>query len=351
MTIGILGTGQLGRMLCIEAKQLGFYVIVYGPGGDASPAGQVADESIEASYTDSDALQSFAQKCDVITYEFENIDIEHLYALNEITPIYPHPNLLKTTQHRIWEKTWLTKIGCQTTPFLPVSSTQELQSAFETYGNGVIKTNRFGYDGKGQVKITADTNFKEAFESLQTEDVIFEAWASFEKEISIIVARNKAGDVQIYPAFENIHQNHILHTTHFPARIDDFTAQKAQVLARTIAEESKLVGILTIELFVQKDGELLVNELAPRVHNSGHITQNTAVTNQFEQQIRAITGLPLGSPEIITPGKMINILGDELLDGSFDIATTLQNSTAKLHLYGKAEARIGRKMGHVNYIG
>ncbi len=350
-TIGIVGNGQLGRMSCIEAKKMGYTVLIYGPGKN-SPAGQVADVEIDGDYTDLNSLSDFAKRCDVITFEFENIPSLSLEKIKEITPIHPDPSVIQIAQNRISEKNWFVDNGFPTTPFFEIRSSDESKTAFQKWNSkAVLKTSMFGYDGKGQVKIQSGDQAESAWDLLKTDSAILEKWVEFTHELSVIVARNESGEVKTYPVFENSHRNHILDVTIFPSRLSESVSKQARQIAEELAVKIGLIGLLTIEFFLTNSGELLINELAPRPHNSGHVTFDVCMTSQFQQHIRAVCNLPLGNTEPLQNGIMINILGDSWIDGEPDWNKLLQIDGLNLHLYGKTDPKPARKMGHVTISG
>ncbi|MBY6038254.1 5-(carboxyamino)imidazole ribonucleotide synthase [Fictibacillus nanhaiensis] len=348
-TIGILGGGQLGRMMALSAREMGLRVIVLEPGED-SPCGQVADHQIQTGYEDKEGIKQLAQLSDVVTYEFENIDAVSAGWLEENANLPQGSRLLSVTQHRLKEKETLVKAGVPVAPFQPVSDLETLENAIQQLGfPSVLKTCRGGYDGKGQVVIKQESDLEKAAALLETEpDCVLEAWVAFEKEISVILTRSVSGEVKSFPVAENIHRDNILHQTIAPARITKETAEKAKWLARSIAAELELVGTLAVEMFVAKDDKIYVNELAPRPHNSGHYTIEACETSQFDQHVRAVCNWPLGNTDLIKPAVMINILGEHH-------ETVLKRigklGEAKLHLYGKKEAKAKRKMGHITVLG
>ena len=349
-TIGILGSGQLGRMLALAARNLGYRVHVYSPDSD-SPAGQVADVEVTADYADLDRVREFARRVDVVTFEFENVPSATSHAAAEVTLVRPDGDVLHITQHRLREKTFLRDHGFPVTPFRRIATQEELASAIRELGvPAVLKTASFGYDGKGQQKLTASGACGGAWAALEGAEGIYEAFVDFEKEISVVAARTAAGGFEAFPIFENAHANHILDLTFAPAAIHPTLATDAIGLARGIMDAFEIVGLLTVELFVTRDGRLVVNELAPRTHNSGHLSLDACVTSQFEQQVRAVCGLPLGSTELRQPAAMANLLGDLWIEagGTPRWADALADPGLRLHLYGKAEPREGRKMGHLN---
>lgn len=347
--IGIIGGGQLGRMLVLAAARLGYRCHIFSPEPDA-PAMQVTDRHTLADYEDRDALLRFARAVDVVTYEFENIPGSTAAVIAEVVPVRPNAQVLAICQDRIAEKTFLKRIGVPTAPFRAVGDAGELDAALATIGRpAVLKLARLGYDGKGQVAIREQAA-AEAWAEMSAGDGepagILERWVDFALEISIIIARSEAGDTAAYIPVENVHENHVLRRTTAPASIDPALAVAAEAYARRIAEELGLIGILCVEMFVSRDGRLLVNELAPRPHNSGHWTIDACVVSQFEQCIRAVAGLPLGSPDRHADAVMENLLGEEVNRWR----ELLVDPAAHLHLYGKSAARAGRKMGHVTWI-
>ena len=349
--IGIVGNGQLGRMSCMEAKKMGYTVLIYGPGKN-SPAGQVADVEIDGDYTDLNSLSNFAKQCDVITFEFENIPSLSLEKIKEITPIHPDPSVIQIAQNRISEKNWFVDNGFPTTPFFEIRSSDELKTAYQKWNSkAVLKTSMFGYDGKGQVKIQSVDQSETAWTSLKTDSAILEKWVEFTHELSVIVARNESGEVKTYPVFENSHRNHILDVTIFPGRLSESVSKQARKIAEDLAVKIGLIGLLTIEFFLTDSGDLLINELAPRPHNSGHVTFDVCMTSQFQQHIRAVCNLPLGNTEPLQNGIMINMLGDSWIDGEPDWNKLLQIDGLNLHLYGKTDPKPARKMGHVTISG
>ncbi len=349
--LGLLGGGQLGRMFTLAARNLGFRVHALDPGHDC-PAGQVADLEIRAAYNDVYAAKALARGVDVVTVEFENIPAETLAAVAGLRPMHPAASVLHTVQHRLREKTFLAEHGFPVTPFRSIDSLTDLQAAAAALGlPAVLKTASFGYDGKGQQKLTSLADLAPASAALGAQQGILEAWVPFELECSVICARSETGESCVWPVAENAHRNHILDTTVFPARIPDAVAARAQAMALEIAAALGVVGMLTVEFFLKPGGELLVNELAPRPHNSGHATIDACVTSQFEQQVRAVCGLPLGDTALLRPAAMANLLGDLWpATGEPPWERILAHRDVKLHLYGKLEARPGRKMGHLTAL-
>jgi 5-(carboxyamino)imidazole ribonucleotide synthase len=351
-TLGLLGGGQLGRMFALAARKMGYRVHALDPGEDC-PAGQVADVEVRASFDDLGAAREMARSVSVMTVEFENIASAMLEAVAEICPMRPGAFVLHTVQHRLREKTFLASKGFPVTPFREINSETDLRQAVSELGlPAVLKTAAFGYDGKGQQKLTADTDLSEAFANLGGAQGILEAWAPFEIEVSVIAGRSAAGETCAWDVAENVHAHHILDTTVMPARIPAPVAAEAQAMAQAIAEALGMVGVLCVEFFVLPGGKLLVNEIAPRPHNSGHATIDACVTSQFEQQVRAVCGLPLGDTRLHGPAAMAQILGDLWPEGGEPAwERLLAFPDVKLHLYGKTEARRGRKMGHLTAMG
>lgn len=346
-TIGIIGGGQLGRMMAIAAARLGYRTHVFTPETD-SPAQQVCSQTTIAAYDDVAALKAFAESVAVVTYEFENIPHASLKLLEEAVQVSPSAAILRLSQNRVREKSMLNKNGIATAPWKRATNPQELEAARAELGApGVLKTAEMGYDGKGQIRIEADTDPAIAWQKLLTEEAVYEAFINFECEVSVIVARNEMSGCVAYPTVQNIHRNHILQTTIAPAPIDKAIRRQAIEIAKSIAEAVDLRGILAVEMFVTREGDVLVNELAPRPHNSGHWTIDACVTSQFEQSIRAICGLPLGSTRRLYNAVMRNLVGDEVHQW-YDY---LQEPNTKVHLYGKKEVREGRKMGHITRLG
>lgn len=345
--IGIMGGGQLGRMTALAAANLGYRTHIYTD-ENACPAAQVTPLVTVAKYTDEAALAKFAASVDVVTFEFENIPHSAVEALSKIKPVHPGWQVLYTAQNRLREKDLATKLGFGTAPYRKVASLAELEKAFdEIGGNGaILKTAELGYDGKGQARLKAKADCKTAWAELGTSECVLEGFVSFEREISVIIARNVQGQVAVYEPAENRHEGGILRTTILPAAVSSETAKKAEAIARAMAEELKLVGLLAIEFFVTPEGDVLVNEMAPRPHNSGHWTMDACATSQFEQFARAVAGLPLGSTERLCKVRMENLIGDDVKK----VPDYLKNPNAKLHLYGKADVKPGRKMGHVNIL-
>jgi 5-(carboxyamino)imidazole ribonucleotide synthase len=349
-TIGILGSGQLGRMLALVARQMGYKVQVYSPDA-GTPAGAVADKEWTASYTDEIMLRQFAETVDVVTLEFENIPVEALNVINRYVPVHPHPRVLFVTQNRLREKLFLDELGIPVVPFQAVENEQDLEAGLAALGLPLIlKTAGFGYDGKGQAKISSPEEARHAYSNLQGQPCILESFIDLELEISVIAARTES-EFKAYQPVENRHKNHILDVTIAPASITPELETQAIAITRHIVEVLEVRGVLCAEFFVTKQGQLLVNELAPRPHNSGHWSIEGAITSQFEQQLRAVCGLPLGNTNIIKPAAMFNLLGDIWTAGEPDWRATLQQPDVHLHLYGKQAPRPGRKMGHLTALG
>lgn len=347
-TIGIVGGGQLGRMLAMAAAQLGYRVHVYCPDHEP-PATQVANLHIQADYEDLSALDRFAAGIDVATYEFENLPHMAMAHLARRIPMFPSAHALSISQDRLQEKDFLTSIGVATAPYIAVSTHDELIQAAQKLGlPAVLKTRRFGYDGKGQMMIRVEAGIEDAWDALRSAPggLILERLISFEREISVIVARGRNGDARAYDPVWNTHENHILSTSRVPAGIAPDIADKAVTQALDVAQALDFIGVLTVEYFVTPDGAVLANEIAPRVHNSGHWTIEGAVTSQFENHIRAITGLSLGSTQSLGNIRMRNLIGRDV----DDFAEIAADEGAHLHLYGKGSARLGRKMGHVTWV-
>ncbi len=353
-TIGILGGGQLGRMLAMAAARLGLRCQVFSPDPD-SPAFEVVMNATCAEYADVEALELFANDVDVITYEFENIPSAAAMILAARRPVLPDRKILETTQDRLAEKDFIARLGIGTADYADVSSAASLQSAIARIGlPAVIKTRRFGYDGKGQAIIGEGDDSDRIWSELGTKSAILEAFIPFEREVSVIAARSADGHVECYDVTENEHRDHILKVSRAPAAIPDFLAAQARTIAEKIATALDYVGVLAVEMFVLADQDgpedrsrVLVNEIAPRVHNSGHWTLDGASISQFEQHIRAIAGWPLGKPVRHGPVTMTNLIGDEI--NSYE--TWLGVPGATVHLYGKGAPRPGRKMGHVTQVG
>lgn len=346
-TLGVLGSGQLGRMFALSAREMGYRVHVFSPRPD-SPTGQVADLEVVAPWDDMEAVARFARECDAITLEFENVPTQTAEKALEFAPVRPAASVLHTIQHRAREKGTLRDAGVSVTPFAPVTSLDELDEAIAELGvPGVLKTSRGGYDGKGQASITDPATAAEAWAELDTDEAIYEAFITFDREVSVVAARGVDGAIATYEPFENEHANHVLDVTTVPANLSEDVRGRARETAGRVMELLDVVGVLCVEFFVEPDGTLLVNELAPRPHNSGHLTVDAAASSQFDLQVRALCGLPLGSTDILRPSAMVNLLGDLWDDGEPDWSAALSDPRVNLHLYGKDDARPGRKMGHL----
>lgn len=344
-TIGIIGGGQLGRMLSIAASRLGFQCHIFEPGAEP-PAGQVAQRVTTAAYDDESALRAFGNAVDLITYEFENIPTASLDLLQDLAPIHPGREALRVSQDRLTEKTFLQQLGLKTAPFADITDAASLEMALAEIGTpSILKTRRFGYDGKGQARITAHEDAAQALADMQGAPSILEGFVDFSHEVSVIAARGLDGAVAAFDPGENVHSDGILRTTTVPARLSASQRTDAVLIAAQVANALNYVGVLGVELFVTPGG-LIVNEIAPRVHNSGHWTQNGCAVDQFEQHIRAITGWPLGDGQRHADVVMENLIGDDM-ERVPDLAKT---PDCALHLYGKAETKPGRKMGHVNHV-
>jgi 5-(carboxyamino)imidazole ribonucleotide synthase len=347
-TIGMVGGGQLGRMSALAARAMGYRVVVVDPDPDC-PAAAAADRVVVSPLNDPEGVAPLAELCDVITYEFENINPAVLERLAQVKPVHPGVDVLRICQDRVKEKSSLAAIGIPVAPWRAVSSKDDFSRAISEIGvPSVLKTTTEGYDGKGQVVIRSLEEADAAYERLAGRPLILEGFVPFEREVSVVVARNARGEVATFPVGENIHRENILAVTIAPARVPERTAEAARELAVRIATELGLVGVLGVEMFALPDGSLLVNELAPRPHNSGHYTMDGCVTSQFEQHIRAVCGLPLGSVELLRPTVMVNIMGEHY---PLNVEAALADPFVKLHLYGKREARPKRKMGHLNALG
>jgi 5-(carboxyamino)imidazole ribonucleotide synthase len=350
-TLGVLGSGQLGRMFAIAARRMGYHVHTYSPDND-TPTGQIADVEITAPYSDLDRVREFARDVSVVTFEFENVPAETAAAAAEHTAVRPAGSVLHTTQNRLREKTFLASAGLPTTRFTPVNSLDDLQSALLHHGTpGILKTAGFGYDGKGQARIDNPSEAAAAWEAIGQVPAVLESLVDFEMELSVVAARGFDGDFVHYGTVRNNHQNGILDITVAPAEVEERIEREAVRLTRAVLEQLQVVGVLCVEFFLTRAGHLLINELAPRPHNSGHFSFDASVTSQFEQQLRAVCGLPLGSTEQMRPAAMANLLGDLWTSGEPDWAAACAESGVKLHLYGKFEARPGRKMGHLTALG
>ena len=349
-TIGVLGSGQLGRMFAIAARRMGYRVHTYSPDDD-TPTGQVADWETQASYDDLDAVRKFAERVDVVTFEFENIPAAAVEAAERFVPVRPGGSVLYTTQHRLREKQFLSAAGFPVVPYRAVRSLPGLHAALaELHAPAVLKTSGWGYDGKGQAKIDSLDGAAAAWDKVATSEAVLEAFVDFECEVSVVAARGIDGQFAHYGAIANSHANHILDVSVAPASIAPRLADQAVEIARHVLEVLDVVGVLCVEFFVARGGTLLINELAPRPHNSGHFTFDACVTSQFEQQLRAICGFPLGSTDQLRPAAMANLLGDIWQSGVPRWPAACRFPEVKLHLYGKEQPRPGRKMGHLTAL-
>ena len=348
--IGVLGSGQLGRMFAISARRMGYRVHTFSPETD-TPTGQVADVEIKAHYDDLNAVRGFASAVDVVTFEFENVPSATAAAAAERAPVRPDGQILHTTQHRLREKTFLSGHGFPVTPFKPINSIEDLRAGLAEFGcPAVLKTAGFGYDGKGQVKINAVEEAETALATAGKQELVLEAFVDFECELSVVAARGIDGSFAHWGAIENRHSNHILDVSIAPANVPPEIAAEAVAITRGVLEQLNVVGVMCVEFFLTRQGKLLINELAPRPHNSGHLTFDACVTSQFEQQLRAVCGLPLGATAYLRPAAMANLLGDLWQAGEPDWAAACAFPEVKLHLYGKMTPKPGRKMGHLTAL-
>lgn len=349
-TVGVLGSGQLGRMFALAARRMGYRVHTFSPDYE-TPTGQVADVEVRASYDDLDAVRRFASMVDVVTFEFENVSADCARVAAEHAPVRPGGAVLHTTQNRKREKSFLASHGIPVAPFAIVETLEGLAAAVAAIGRpAVLKTAGFGYDGKGQVKIDAATDLAEAWRAIGAQEAVLEGFIDFEQEVSVVAARGADGSFAHYGVVANEHSRHILDVTTSPASVSDATQREAIDIARCVFEELDVTGVLCVEFFVGRGGRLMVNELAPRPHNSGHFTVDACITSQFEQQLRAVCGLPLGSTEQLRPAAMANLLGDLWTPGPPRWEEVCRMDDVKLHLYGKMTARPGRKMGHLTVL-
>jgi 5-(carboxyamino)imidazole ribonucleotide synthase len=349
-TIGVLGSGQLGRMFAMAARRLGYRIHVLSPDSD-SPTGQIADAEVVAAYDDLEAIEAFARGADVVTFEFENVPADTADTAARFALVRPAGSVLHVAQQRAREKGYLADRGFPVTPFAWIRGEEDLNAAIRRIGvPAVLKTASFGYDGKGQEKVISDDHLRRAWDATGRREAVLEQFIAFDRELSIIVARGAQEWMVTFPLIENTHAHHILDTSVAPASVPPEIESRAADIARGVAESLDLVGVLCVEFFLTTKGELLINELAPRPHNSGHLTIDASMTSQFEQHVRAICGLPAGSTELLRPAAMANLLGDLWADGEPDWAAACALPGVHLHLYGKAEARAGRKMGHITAL-
>jgi 5-(carboxyamino)imidazole ribonucleotide synthase len=342
-TIGILGGGQLGRMLALAAARLDLKTHIYSPPNEDAPAFQVSDAQTTAAFSDKAALTKFASACDVVTFEWENVPVATVEHIAQTSPVFPSASTLAVTQDRFDEKSFVTSLGLKTAPFTKIDSVEDARATAGT--PAILKTRRMGYDGKGQAKTRSVEEVAAAFQSFKSASCILEGFVDFAFEASVVAARGRDGSFVAYDPPENIHENHILRRSIMPSRLNATQIEEIKSIAKNIADALDYVGVLAVELFVMKDGALLVNEIAPRVHNSGHWTIDACVVSQFENHIRAVAGWPLGSTERHSDAVMENLIGEEAADWK-----ALAAKGGALHLYGKKEIRAGRKMGHVTYI-
>lgn len=347
-TLGVMGGGQLGRMFIHAATAMGYRVIVLDP-DSSSPAGEIAQLHLQADYDDTHALKAMAQECAVVTTEFENVPAEALAYLEKKCRVCPSAHAVKIAQNRVTEKEYVQSLGIAVTPFQAVRNEQDIKKSFDGVGMPlIIKTARLGYDGKGQTGAHTLEEGLRAWRGLNSVECIFEQKIDLAAEVSVVLARSSAGETDFFPTVENVHKDGILFTSTVPATVDEKLQQLAASHARKIADDLAYCGVLAVEFFIDRDGNLFFNEMAPRTHNSGHFTIDACYTSQFEQQVRAICGLPLGNPAAHSAATMVNLLGD-LWRGqqqSPDWVKIMQSQDVKLHLYGKQEARPKRKMGH-----
>ncbi len=349
--LGVLGGGQLGLLFTNAAHAMGYRVMVLDP-DPHSPAGKIADVHVQAGYDDAEAIRKLAETCAAITTEFENIPAQTLASLAQHTRVCPPAEAVAITQNRSREKSWLREHGIPHVPFWTIESAEDIAAGMAHLGGEkfVLKVSRFGYDGKGQAVVNNLHEARAAFAGFGAQPCVLEAWFAYRVEASVVLARNDAGQCAVFPAGRNVHVNGILHTTIVPSSRTMDEAQM-QTLATRIADELNYVGVLAVEFFVGANAALAVNEIAPRTHNSGHYTLDACVTDQFEQQVRVLCGLPFGSTKLLTPAAMVNLLGDFWQDGEPAWQALLSNPDLKLHLYAKQQARIGRKMGHFTILG
>jgi len=346
-TVGVLGSGQLGRMFAIAARRMGYRVHTFSPADD-TPMGQVADREAVGDYNDLDAIAEFARRVDVVTFEFENVPYEAAVAAAEHVPVRPDGRVLHVAQHRQREKDFLASAGFPTAPFEHVTDRAALTAAVDRIGMPcVLKTAGFGYDGKGQAVIRCADDVDTAWQAIGAGEAVLEGFVDFEREISVVAARGCDGDFAHFGVTENRHADHILDVSIPDADLDPVVVDNAVTMTREVLDSLDVVGVLCVEFFLCRDGNLIINELAPRPHNSGHFSFDACITSQFEQQLRAVCALPLGDTRRLRPSAMVNLLGDLWHDGTPDWQAALADPSLKLHLYGKAQARPGRKMGHM----
>jgi 5-(carboxyamino)imidazole ribonucleotide synthase len=346
-TLGILGGGQLGRMMALAARRMGYRVIVLDPSAKC-PTAQVADDVVVGALDDVDAGKQLAKQVDVITLDTEHVPSTVLDELAAITPVRPKPSVLRTIQDRRTQKEFLDGLGLPQARWAPATTPAELDAALGKLGRpAIVKVRRAGYDGKGQIRIEPGSDAHAELGKLKQEPAVAEELVRFGREISVILARGVTGEIRIYPLAENVHRRHILHTTRAPAPMTEAGKKRAEEIGVTVAEALDHVGVIAVEMFELPDGRLLVNEIAPRTHNSGHYTYGACSTTQFEQHVRAVFGLPLGDPRAMSGAVMVNLIGDLWRDGPPTWDVVLARPEARLHLYGKDTPAPGRKMGHV----
>jgi 5-(carboxyamino)imidazole ribonucleotide synthase len=350
-TVGVLGSGQLGRMFALAARRMGYRVHTFSPETD-TPTGQVADVEVTAGYDDLDAVRAFARKVQVVTFEFENVSAAAVEAAGAFAPVRPAGPVLFHSQHRLREKTYLSTRGFPVTAFRPVRSAADVPAALSAVGApAILKTAGFGYDGKGQRRVADEAEAVAAFQALGGQEAILEALVDFQCEVSVVAARALNGAMADWGVIENVHANHILDVSVSPApSLSPAQSAQAVEIAQAVMKSLDVVGVLCVEFFLTKSGKLLINELAPRPHNSGHLTVDASITSQFEQQLRAVCGLPLGSTDPVAAAAMANLLGDLWSGGAPRWERALLMPDVKLHLYGKADPRPGRKMGHLTAL-
>lgn len=345
-TIGVLGSGQLGRMFAIAARRMGYRVQTYSPDRD-TPTGQIADIEIDAPYEDLDRVRDFASAVDVVTFEFENVPAATAEAAAQYALVRPAGAVLHTTQHRLREKTLLSRHGFPVTRFEPISEACDLRRVVPDFGPAILKTAGFGYDGKGQYRVRTLTEAEAAWDAMGRQEAVLEAVVDFEAELSVIGVRGASGECVFYAPSCNHHSGGILDVSFAPTDFGDAVVREAIAITRGILEHLDVIGVLCVEFFLTRDRKLLVNELAPRPHNSGHLTIDACITSQFEQQLRSVCGLPLGSTDMLRPAAMANLLGDLWNAAEPDWPRACAQPEVKLHLYGKLAPRPGRKMGHL----
>lgn len=349
-TLGMLGGGQLGRMFTVAAQTMGYKVIVLDPDTN-SPAGLIAEQHICASYNDESALQNMAEQCDAITTEFENIPADTLAFLEAKTTVHPSSAALSKTQNRIIEKQFISSTGIDVAPFKAIRTEDDIAAIADKFQfPAILKVASMGYDGKGQVTCHSLDDVSTAFKSLDQAECVLEQRINLEREVSVVLARSQTGQITHFPVAENVHINGILHSTTVPSVINEEQTEKVYSMADKIADALNYVGTMAVEFFIAEEGDILANEIAPRPHNSGHYTLDACQSSQFEQQVRMLCGLPSGNCELVSPVVMINILGDVWGNSEPNWGTLLSQPNIKLHLYGKAAARVGRKMGHYNVL-